>query len=407
MIFLRLAWRNLFRNKRRTILASLAIGLGLSAVIFTDALMGGITNNFISTATGSWMGEGQVHSVGFRNTQEIENIIKNREKAEKILHNDPHIKSSAPRVISTGMITSPTEVQSVLLAAVDPQQERTVSRIANAVKEGEFLSSAEGREILIGVKLATVLEVEIGDKVVLTAAQAFNGELAQEMFRIKGIFDMGSRDMNGSFALIPLKTAQKMLNLKDGIHEIAFQFKDIKQSTDTTLPLWKELKATGNEPLNWGELMTELSTMLEMTDFALGLSSLILFIIVSAGIVNTLFMSLYERMFEFGVLKAIGTRPFQLGKLIVLEAASLGAISSLFGMLIAAGILLLTSYTGIDYRGTEFVSVAITDLLYPVVQIHQFIIYPLGMIFFIMVVGIYPAWYAARITPATAMRKKL
>ncbi len=406
-IFIKLAWRNLFRNKRRTILAGLMIGLGLAAMITVDAITIGTIDNMISTATASFLGEGQIHRDGFRKTFEVEKIIANGPALFEKLKKDPLIRQAAPRTAAFGMLTSPANVQSVMLYGIDPALERDLSKIDDLLVSGDYLSSADEPKILIGEKLAGLLEVGLGDKIVVTVAQAHSGELSQELFRVGGIFKFGSRQMDGGMAFIPLKRAQEMLKLGDGLHEIAFAFHDRRKAEDDTLPLWKEYSAAGNEALSWTKLVSELAMMRSMTDFSLFLVGIILFGIVSVGIINTLFMALYERMFEFGVMRAIGTRPQQAAQLMVMEAGALALVSIVMGIIIALIVNgLLLHCGGLDYSDSEFV-VTLRDPIYPVLTLSQFTLYPFLLFVFTCIVGIYPAIYAARLTPAKAMKRGL
>lgn len=407
MLFIKLAWRNLFRNKRRTLLAGLMIGLGLAAMITVDAITIGTIDNMISTATASFLGEGQVHRDGFRKTFEVEKTIANGPALFEKLKKEPLIRQAAPRTAAFGMLTSPANVQSVMLYGIDPAYERDLSKIDDLLVSGDYLATADEAKILLGEKTADLLEVGLGDKIVVTVAQAHTGELSQEMFRVGGIFRFGSRQMDGGMAFIPLKRAQELLKIGKELHEIAFLFHDKLKSEDTGLPLWSELSAGGNETLPWTELVSELAMMRSMTDFSLFLVGIILFGIVSVGIINTLFMSLYERMFEFGVMRAVGTRPRQAAQLMVMEAGALALVAIVMGILISLIVNgLLIHYGGIDYSGTEFV-VTLRDPIYPVLTVKQFTLYPFLLFVFTCLVGLYPAIYAARLTPAKAMKRGL
>jgi ABC-type antimicrobial peptide transport system permease subunit len=144
---------------------------------------------------------------------------------------------------------------------------------------------------------------------------------------------------------------------------------------------------------------------MDLTDFSLLIVGLILFAVVSLGIVNTLFMSLYERMFEFGVLRAVGTRPWAIFRLVLGEAGALSVVSIVLGMVISAIILVWVASSGIDYTGIDYAGVTFREKIYPVVRGIQFVKYPLWVFVITIVVGLYPAAYAARLTPARAMRK--
>jgi ABC-type lipoprotein release transport system permease subunit len=255
--------------------------------------------------------------------------------------------------------------------------------------------------------LADILEVELGDRVVLTAAQAETGDLAQEMFRVSGIFFFNQTEMDKGMAFIRLKKAQQMLNLDGRIHEIALTFNDSNVPRDRKAPFWSRYSQDGNEALGWVDLVPQLEGVLKMSQFSTYLVGLILFSVVALGIINTLFMSLYERMYEFGVMRAVGTNPFSMGRLVVFEAGALALVSIVLGLTLGLIATYITSQTGIDYGGIEFAGVTFRDLLYPVIKVRQFVEFPILVFLFTTLVSLYPAVYAARLRPAEAMRKSL
>ena len=404
-MLLKLAWRNVLRNKRRTFLAGIAIGIGLAALMFTDAMMIGMNRNMIASATDTFLGHGEIHRKGFRDSYEVEKTINGGADLVKKLEAEPDMKGVAPRVQSFGMITSPANVSSIIMYGVDPVKEKSVSRLANAVIKGAYLAPGEPNKVLIGSQLAKTLEVDIGDRVVITVAQAETGELSQEMFRVGGIFSFGSRDMDGQMAFVPLGSAQRMLAIGNRLHEIAFHFKDVRIANNANDPFWAKYSTNGNIAQNWMQLMPELKAVLEMSDFATAMMAAILFAVVALGILNTLFMSLYERMFEFGVLRAIGTRPVRMGLIILFEAGILGVISCTIGIALGLGLTYYFSIVGIDYTGIEYAGITFQKAIYTVFNLRQYVDFPIGLLLFTVAIGIYPAVYAARLTPAKAMRR--
>ena len=151
--------------------------------------------------------------------------------------------------------------------------------------------------------------------------------------------------------------------------------------------------------------MPQLEKAFDLAQISKWIVGLILFAVVALVIVNSLFMSLYERMFEFGVLRAVGTRPMAMGRLVVLEAAALAAIAIVLGMLLGLIVLYIMLQTGIDYGGIEYEGVTFRKLLYPVAELRQFVVYPISAFLFTLIIALYPATYAAKLTPAKAMRK--
>jgi ABC-type lipoprotein release transport system permease subunit len=404
-LYLKLAVRNVFRNKRRTFIAGTAIGIGLAALIFTDALVLGMKDNMIASATESYLGEGQIHREGFRESYAVEKTIVNAKEVLDQLRRESIVDHFTQRVLSFAMITSPANLTAVTMVGIDPRSERYLSQIDEAIVEGTYFTGDRERELVIGDKLAEILEVKIGDRVVLTVAQAHTADLSQEMFRISGIYHTSIKEMDRGMAFVRLPKAQQMLALDSQIHEIALRFVDSRYGSDQSLPFWQRYSRNGNEAVSWTVLLPELQTALELTNFSTLILGVILFAVVSLGIINTLFMSLHERMFEFGVLRAVGTRPLAIARLILFEAGALAILSSIIGAVIGGLVTYLFSEIGIDYTGIEFSGVTFRDLLYPVLRLRQFILYPLVVYVFTIVAGLYPAFFAARMSPAEAMRR--
>jgi ABC-type antimicrobial peptide transport system permease subunit len=198
-----------------------------------------------------------------------------------------------------------------------------------------------------------------------------------------------------------------MLAIEGDVHEISIKFKDIQYSRIDTLAFWDKFSTGGNEAKSWVKLFPQLEAVFEMSQMAKGIVGMILFAIVALGIINTLFMSLHERMFEFGVIKAIGTRPFKIAQLIVFEAAFLSIISVVIGSIISIAVNSYIAHIGIDYRGMEFLGTTVQELIYPVIKLEHYIIYPIWVFILTSLVGIYPAVHAARLKPAEAMRRSV
>ena len=260
---------------------------------------------------------------------------------------------------------------------------------------------------MIGTRAAETLEVELGDRIVLTVAQAETGELSQEMFRLSGIFQMGIREADSNMAFINIGKAQQLLAIGNRSHEIALKFHDINDAGNPGLVFWKKYSENGNEALGWRDLVPQLDNIIDMTKVSTIITSSLVFCIVAVIIMHALFMSLYERMFEFGILRAIGTRPLNMALIIFIEAISLSFISIILGTLLGLTVISLLAHYGIDYKGIEFAGVTITELLYPKLALKQFTLYPVLIFIFSLTAAIYPAVFAAKMTPAKAMQRSL
>jgi len=405
--FIKLAWKNVLRNKRRTIIASIAIGIGLAALIVSDGVIIGMKKSLIDSATSTLLGEAQIHHKDFRLSQDVEKTIEDPEGIEHNLKLEQKVSNFSKRVISFGMLTSPSNVESVVIYGINPDKDKFLTKIDENISEGSYFGGKNPRDIVIGEKLANVLEAGIGDRVVITVAQAFTGDLSQEMFRISGIYRFGIKEMDNGMAFIRLNTAQKMLNLAGKIHEIAITFTEMNFAEKKGVEFWKNYSTGNNEAVSWTNVLPELKKILDMTDISMAVMAIILFVVVVFGIVNTLFMSLYERMFEFGILRAVGTRPSGVRKLIIFESGVLAFISIIIGVILGFIVMMLLLKWGIDYRGIEISGAIMREMLYPVVKLKQFLLYPAAVFIFTLIIGIYPARVAGKIVITEAMRKSM
>jgi ABC-type lipoprotein release transport system permease subunit len=361
----------------------------------------------IQSATSSLLGEAQIHGNDFRETQEVEKTVQQLDRVVAELNQDTLVDKFTLRTLSMGMISSPANVNAVLFMGVEPETEKYLSKMDNAINQGDFFSGNNPRDIIIGSNLAETLEVSLGDRVVVTVAQAKTGDLSQEMFRISGIYHFDIKEMDTGMAFVRLSVAQRMLGIGSGVHQIAIKFKDTQTALTADSPFWEKYSRFGNEAVPWTTVLPQMKAVLSMTDISLLFMAVILGAVVIFGIINTLFMSLYERMFEFAVMRAVGTRSGGLRKLIILEAGALAVISIILGIILGMILTAILSHTGIDYRGIEFAGATFHELIYPVVSLEHYIIFPIGVFIFTIIVGLYPAWVAGRLRIADALRKSL
>jgi ABC-type lipoprotein release transport system permease subunit len=353
-LYAKLAWRNIFRNKRRTYITGTAIAIGLAALIFLDAIYIGMANNMIASATASFIGEGQIHARDFLQTQDVNKTVADLDKVVARLKEESVLKKYSLRTLCQGTVTSAADVDPVLLIGVRPELEKDLSQVDDTIIQGSFFSGDNSQDIVIGSKLADLLSVGLGDRVVITVSQAGSGSLSQDLFRISGIYRFNIEDLDNGLAFVRLNKAQAMLNLGNRIHEIALAFKDPRISQDESNPFWAKYSFSGNEAQGWTKLFPALKSIYDLTQIGILIVGVILFAVVALGIINTLFMSIYERMFEFGVLRAVGTRPFGIRKLVVWEAGALAVLSIGLGVALGLVFTLIISRTGLDYKGVEF-----------------------------------------------------
>ncbi len=402
----KLGFRNSLRNQRRSIITCLIMGLGLAALIFADAFLSGLNENMVNSVTESFLGDGQVHHQDFLKTRELEKTVTNSTGSLEALKLDPLIRTAVPRTIAQGMIASPTDILPIALFGIDHQEELKISAINSTIIKGSYLTSLDSMELLIGEKLAHFLGVDVGDKVVITMAQAQTGVLAQEMFRVSGIFKMKNKDMDSGMAFINLTKSQELMGIGANFHEIVFKFKNKNDLLNPPDFFLTKHSINSNSALSWKKLIPAIDAGIQLTNYSLGIGTLILFAIIALSTMNTLFMSLYERMYEFGIMKAIGTRPVFIFKLILVEAVALALFSSLLGISVGGLATLVTKWTGIHHlTDVEYLGATIKSAIRPIPSLKQYTLYPIAIFIFAMIASVYPAITAARIIPSQSMKK--
>jgi putative ABC transport system permease protein len=403
--FIKIAWRNIWRNTRRTLITLGAISIGLAALIFFKGLMDGFHQQMIENSIKLHTGHIQIHRLGYQDEQLVELAMGKPEEVLSVIRKLPDIKSYTRRVNAQGLIASSDTSRGILIVGVDPQSESRVTSLKDRIVAGEYLSDTEERQILIGEKLAKILKVNLGEKIVLMT-QAADGSMGADAYRVKGLFATGSQDFDKGMGFIPIKQAQELLALGNRLSEITLILKSTKDVDRVEAEISSQLDSKQYEVLSWKEISPWLLQFIELDDASLYIIELIVFMIVALGILNTMLMSILERVREFGLMMAIGTRPQQMVGMVMLEALLLGLVSIVIGIIIGSGITQYFCIYGIDYsRWTEGLSMIpyIDPIMYARLEWNNIIISSAIVLLTTLVAAIYPALKAAGLEPTQAM----
>ncbi len=400
-----MSWRNVKRNKRRTIITGIAIGAGLASLMFSDALFVGMTAHMVESTTGTWMGDAQIHHEGFRETARISLTIDEPAEVESKLSEESLVVASTGRLISPASLQSAMEMKPVTLMGVNYLTENQISMLETAVDTGSYLSG-DSMEIIIGYKLAEDMGLALGDIAVITAAMADSG-FASRMFIVSGICKFGSDQYDRYTAYVNIESAESLLGLEGELHEIAIRFPDSMIAMDTDLEFWSTFSTDSNKAEGWPVLAPQITSMLRMINVSLAIMAAILFGLVLFGIINSLFMSVYERMYEFGVMKAVGTSKLNITTMVLFEAFWLGVVGSVLGAAFGFAIIEYYANVGINFGDITFSGVMFDKPLYTIVDWSRIWIYPLSTLLFTTLAGIYPGIHAGNLNPSEAMRKSL
>lgn len=399
--FAPLAWRNLWRNARRTVITLIVVSVGLWSVLIFNAFLNAWSESGKQTTLSVLIGEAQIHAPGYMDDPNIELLMPTPDPALRAALDDPAISHWASRLIVPGVVQSEYKTLPVSILGVDPKDELIVSSLPAQVVEGRYLASQTDAGVVLGESLAERLETGLGRRVILMS-QNTSGALSEQSFDVVGIFDSdkGTEDF---YAFTGRKAAQDFLGLKDEIAEIVLRIPDEKLLDQTVATVQKA--APDLEVKSWHSLSLMLAasdTFMKSFVFVwLG----VVFSIMAIGIVNTQLMAVFERTHEIGLLRALGMKPRQVLWMITLESAFMVGLGVLLGLALGA-LSIFATYDGIDLsafsEGMEMIQAA--DILYPDYDLKGFAIFS-GIIWILgILVAIWPARRAARLSPVEAMR---
>ncbi len=402
-IFFKMAWRNIQRNIRRTLITLGAISFGLTAIILFFGFIHGFHVQWIESALKLQSGHVIINAEGYFDDPKISNYIEEPGPAIERLSREPGVTVFAPRVEVYGLVSTAENSVGVLIRGIDLERERDITSIKKRVYEGSFLGASGG--ILLGHRLAKKLNAEIGDKIVLMI-QAADGSIGADLFRLAGTFRMGSVDLDSSLALISIKDAQELAVIADGITEIAVLVEDPRNVTPIVERLDKDLALMGYEVKSWEEVLGAIKELIELDYIFMYFLLAIVLVVVSLGILNTMLMSIIERTREFGIMMALGTKPLQVVKLVLLESLVIAVIGTTAGAVFGITLNEVLSFTGVDMskwaEGFELF-MAIEPVVYPENDFPSVIFSSIIIFLTTIVVSIYPALKAARLKPVEAI----
>ncbi|MBT8479435.1 MAG: FtsX-like permease family protein [Gemmatimonadetes bacterium] len=414
-IRLRLALRNLRRQKRRSVLSGSAMVLAMALLVFSRTIAEGGHEDWIDS--GVRMGGGHVavqapeyqtrRTLEYRLSPEVRAAVQDALGSPEVA---TRLVAAAPRLMVQGLASSSQAALPAAIMAVDPELEKSFSALDEKLVEGRWLEPDDRLRAYVGVRLASRLKLKEGSRFVLTAQDA-NGDISGQMVRVAGTFRSGIPEMDEGFIQIPLATAQEWLGVPGAVSTDALLLRNSRDVRPVRRELESALSGWSDEAvvLGWRESMAELDAAVRMDDWADYVFHLVLFVIAATAIVNTILMSVMYRTREFGVLRALGLERGEVGRVVFIEGMVLTAVSGLVGMALGAAIVWGFFRNGLDFSAMwdmemEAAGIVIDPVIVPRFHWNQI----LQSLFFILAIGslssIYPAWRATRIDVAEAMK---
>lgn len=405
MMYLNLAWRNIWRNPRRTAIILAAVIIGIWSMILLGALMRGIATGMVKNGIATLTGHIQIHHKGYREDPAIENSIRDPRMVEDALKKVlPPGSNWTSRVRLNAVASNARHSSGVTLVGIDPPTEAKLSFIGKAVVNGHYLLPDEHNGILIGQAQLNKFDTKIGRKLVLMS-QDTQGEIASRAFRIVGIFQSEMEATEKQFMFVTRTASQKMLKLGDMVSEYAMELPSQAQIPRIRDDLEAALPPDKLEVHTWRELLPFQTATLKLLDSFMVIWYLVIFVAMGFGIVNTTLMTVFERMREFGLLKALGMKPGWILREVLTESFLVLTIGTLIGNALALLTIYAISNSGIDLSamaaGAEYAGM--TRVIYPVVHVKDFALANLVVMLLGLMVSVYPAVKAARFTPVEAL----
>lgn len=401
-MLVKIAWRNIWRNRSRSIVVISSIVVGIWALLFGTGFMNAFMVGYSADIIEHDISNIQVHNADFKTDFDIKYTLeKGKEKANELSEWDG-VKAATTRIISNGMISAPQKSAGVQIRGIDVEKEALVTSLDSMLIEGTYFEDVKRNPIIIGKKMADNLKVNLRSKVVLTFTD-LNGNVTAAAFRVVGIVKSSSININEFYAFVRQEDISNLLMIGDQIHEIALL---TAHQFDENILVDKYNKLYPDDLIEtWRELAPELVFMEEAYGSMLYVLMAIIMIALVFGIVNTMLMAVLERTKELGILMAVGMNKLRVYLMIVIETVFLSLIGAPIGLFI--GFITVSYYAnkGVDLsnysKGLE--AFGYSSILYPYLDS---IVYPtvtIAVILTAIIGALYPAWKAIKLKPVDAI----
>jgi ABC-type lipoprotein release transport system permease subunit len=333
----KLAWRNLWRNRRRTLITVSAVVFATFLSIAMRGIQLGTYDENITWALNLFSGYVQLQHEGYKDNPSLHKSFRFDDQTRTALENDPRIRGFAPRVYADGLISYGQNSLGAAIFGIDPAVEEKVTRIMKKVNAGRMLASADADEVVLGHKLLANLKAQIGDTIVILS-QGYDGALGNMKYRIVGSVMTGMQEFDQTAVFAGITSLQELVTLSGKVSVVAIALHDLRDVDDVAEELNSHVDNAELRALTWEEVMPDMKQSIELDNYSGMLLLAILIVVVAFGILNTILMSVTERFKEFGILLAIGMPQRQLVMLVFYETLFIVLLGLFIGNVIALGI---------------------------------------------------------------------
>jgi len=400
----KLASRTVYRNGRRSIVTISAMAFACAMMIVFASLMEGVIAGSERNIVAMNTGDIQIHQHGYRDDADIYNVIESSARIATIIRKSGF--SAAERLFAFGLMASDNSSSGVQLRGVDLFYEATVTDIHHHIMDGSWLESADPHGVVIGKKLARLLDVTVGDELVFVG-QTTDGYMANDRYAIRGVLKSVSVGIDTAAVFMSNTALRELIGLGQEAHQIVIMRNDDHQDLTLATEMIEGMIVQDVEVLNWRQLMPVISQFLEAAHIQTLIMLLFTYIAVASIVLNAMLMSVFERIHEFGIMKAIGVSPWQIVRLVYAEALIQTLLASMIGLILGAALTWYLQSYGLDMsslaEGMSFAGVALDPVWYAVISLHSLFM-PIVFLFVMAVIAvIYPAAKVALLPPIKAI----
>ena len=402
-MIIKIAFRNTFRQKRRTILTALAMVVGFALLSLTIGLSDGAYGGIIEMFTRNRTGHIQVHREGYLDKPSLYKTIDNLSAVGEAIQNTAGVEAWTQRVYGAGLGSVGEKSTAVQIVGVDVAREIRATRFDNKVIEGNILSEIASHEAVVGKGLAKILSAKVGSEIVIFS-QGADGSIANDVYKIVGIVESGDDITDRTGCYLHIEDAQELFVLEGRAHEIVVIVSNINRVDKVTSEIEANLSDSTLDVAPWQVIAKSFYRAMKTDQQGDAISRWVIMLIVAIGVLNTVLMSVLERTREYGVLKAVGTKPVQIFWLVICEVVIIALVSICVGALLGILANYLLSIYGITYPEEITFGGMKLKTLYAEVNVRCLVIPAITVMISAVIVSLFPAVKAARIMPAKAMR---
>lgn len=404
-MIIKLTWRNLWRNSRRTLITMASITFALMLAILMQSFQKGIFDNLVNNVVSYYQGYIQIHKQGYHNEQVLDNSFTPETASLYRLQQNPHIKALVPRLETFVLASIGNITKGCLVVGTDPEKENALTGLKKKIIQGSYFNNDTEPVTVLSEGLAKRLNIGVNDTLILLG-QGYQGTMAAGKFKVKGIVHFGSPDLNEGLLFLTLPVAQSFLNAENLLSTISLAI----DKPGNMLSIQKDVKTVMGkeyEVMNWEEQMPEISNHIKADTFSFYIFNGILYLIIAFGIFGTIIMMTTERRFEFGMFIAIGMKKLQLALMLLGETLLITLVGIAMGILLSLPLVLYLNKQPIRVSGNlaETYERFGFEALFPTaVHLPIFIIQSLIVLLIAILIGLYPVWYVSKIDPVTYMK---